>query len=83
MTDATGSRTHAEHRTAIHRLTQAGAVPNSALGVVTQLFRDWAGPLGPAGQEITNWYFQEVPKVSDSVGIAKADIDRAQAALKS
>ena len=83
VTDATGSRTHAEHRTAIDRLAQAGAVPNTAVGVVTELFRDWAGPLGPAGQEITNWYFAEVPKVSDSVGIAKAEIERARAAAAS
>jgi nicotinamidase-related amidase len=83
VTDATGSRTHAEHRTAIDRLAQAGAVPNTAVGVVTELFRDWAGPLGPAGQEITNWYFAEVPKVSDSVGIAKAEIERASAAAAS
>ena len=62
MTDATGSRTPAEHRTAIERLEHAGAVSNTAVGVVCELFHDWAGPLGPAGQEITNWYFTEVPK---------------------
>jgi hypothetical protein len=83
VTDATGSRTPAEHRTAIERLAHAGAVPNTSVGVVCELFRDWAGPLGPKGQEITNWYFTEVPKVTDKVGIAEAEIDRAQAALKS
>jgi hypothetical protein len=82
VTDATGSRTPAEHRTAIDRLSHAGAVPNTAVGVVCELFRDWAGPLGPAGQEITNWYFAEVPKVTDKVGIAKAEAARAEAALK-
>src|ERR1700750_3081812 len=64
VTDANGRHPDAQQRPQIHRRTQAGAVPNSAVGVVTELFRDWAGPLGPAGQEITTWYFQEVPKVS-------------------
>ncbi len=53
VTDATGSRTPAEHRTAIERMAHAGAVPNTSVGVVCELFRDWAGPLGPKGQEIT------------------------------
>jgi nicotinamidase-related amidase len=79
VTDATGSRTPAEHRTAIERMAHAGAVPNTSVGVVCELFRDWAGPLGPKGQEITNWYFTEVPKVTDKVGIAQAELARAQA----
>jgi hypothetical protein len=77
VTDATGSRTPAEHNTAIARLAHAGAVPNTSVGVVCELFRDWAGPLGPAGQEITTWYFTEVPKVTDKVGIAEAEAARA------
>ena len=76
VTDATGSRTPAEHRTAIERMAHAGAVPNTSVGVVCELFRDWAGPLGPKGQEITNWYFTEVPKVTDKVGIAEAELAR-------
>jgi hypothetical protein len=56
--------------------------PNTSVGVVCELFRDWAGPLGPKGQEITNWYFTEVPKVTDKVGIAEAEAARAEAALK-
>ena len=78
VTDATGSRTQAEHRTAIERLAHAGAVPNTAVGVVTELFRDWAGPLGAAAQDATNWYFAEVAKVDDKVGVAEAERLRAQ-----
>jgi ADP-dependent phosphofructokinase/glucokinase len=33
-----------------------------------------------SAQEITNWYFTEVLKVTDSVGIAEAEAARAQAA---
>jgi nicotinamidase-related amidase len=79
VTDATGSRTQAGHRTAIERLAHAGAVPNTAVGVVCELFRDWAGPLGAAAQDTTGWYFSEVAKVTDKVGIAEAERLRAQA----
>jgi nicotinamidase-related amidase len=81
VTDAVGSRSQIEHRTAIERLSRAGAVPNTAIGVFCELFRDWAGPLGPAAQELSGWYFREVPKVTDTVGIAEAEADRAQAAV--
>jgi hypothetical protein len=48
--------------------------------VTTELFRDWAGPLaGPAGQTIY-WYFREVPKLTDAVGVAEAEKKAAAAA---
>jgi nicotinamidase-related amidase len=81
VTDAVGSRSQVEHRTAIERLSFAGAVPNTTVGVFTELFRDWAGPLGQAAQELSGWYFREVPKVTDTVGIAEAEAARAQAAV--
>ena len=81
VTDAVGSRSQVEHATAVERLSLAGAVPNTAIGVFCELFRDWAGPLGPAAQELSGWYFREVPKVSDTVGVAEAEADRAQAAV--
>ena len=55
VTDAVGGRSQVMHRTAIERLSHAGAVPNTALAVVCELFRDWAGPLGNAGREVTAW----------------------------
>jgi nicotinamidase-related amidase len=78
VTDAVGSRSQIEHRTGIERLSLAGAVPNTAVGVFCELFRDWAGPLGKAGQELSGWYFREVPKVTDSVGVAQAEALRAE-----
>ena len=78
ITDAVGSRSQIEHRTGIERLSSAGAVPNTAVGVFCELFRDWAGPLGKAGQELSGWYFREVPKVTDSVGVAEAEALRAE-----
>src|SRR5450755_4679961 len=49
VTDAVGGRSQIAHRTGIERLSHGGAVPNTALAVNTELFRDWATPLaGPA-----------------------------------
>ena len=69
VTDAVGGRSQTAHRTAIERLTQAGAVPTTALAVVTELFRDWASPLAGKAREVIYWYFAEVPKVTKEVGV--------------
>jgi len=69
VTDAVGGRSQVAHRTAIERMSHAGAVPNTALAVVTELFRDWASPLADKAREVIYWYFAEVPKVTDEVGV--------------
>jgi nicotinamidase-related amidase len=81
VTDAVGSRSEIAHRTGIERLSLAGAVPNTALGVVAEWFRDWAGPLAAPAREVTGWYLRELPKVTTTVGIAEAEAARAQAAV--
>ena len=82
VTDAVGGRSQVAHRTAIERLSHAGAVPTTALAVITELFRDWASPAaGPAGQVIY-WYFTEVPKLTTAVGVADAEKQAAAAALQ-
>src|SRR6202789_2660921 len=48
VTDAVGGRSQVAHRTAIERLSHAGAVPSTALAVNTELFRDWATPAAAA-----------------------------------
>lgn len=73
VADAVGGRSQVAHRTAIDRLSAAGAVPTTALAVVTELFRDWAGPLSGAAQDVIYWYFSEVPKHTDEVGVAEAE----------
>ena len=72
-TDAVGGRSQVAHRTAIERLAHAGAVPTSALAVVTEMFRDWAGPLAGPALDVIYWYFNEVPKLTDQVGVAEAE----------
>ncbi len=73
VTDAVGGRSQVAHRTGIERLSHAGAVPSTALAVNTELFRDWAGPAAGPALEVIHWYFREVPKLTDKVGVAEAE----------
>jgi nicotinamidase-related amidase len=73
VTDAVGGRSQTAHRTAIERLAHAGAVPTTALAVTTELFRDWAGPLREPAFDTIYWYFREIPKFTDDVGVAEAE----------
>jgi nicotinamidase-related amidase len=83
VTDAVGGRSQIAHRTGIERLEHAGAVPTTALAVVTELFRDWAGPLAQPALDVIYWYFSEVPKLTDQVGVAEAEKRAAAARIGS
>src|SRR4029079_11985637 len=65
VTDAVGGRSQIAHRTGIERLAHAAAVPTTALAVVTELFRDWAGPLYEQALDVIYWYFTTVPQLTD------------------
>lgn len=69
VTDAVGGRSQIAHRSAIERMTQAGAVPNSALAVLCELFRDWTSPLAEKARGVIGWYFGEIPKITKDVGV--------------
>jgi nicotinamidase-related amidase len=73
VTDAVGGRSQSAHRTAIERMAHAGAVPNTALAVVTELFRDWASPLADKAREAIYWYFAEVVKLGADVGVSEPE----------
>ena len=73
VTDAVGGRSQSAHRTAIERMAHAGAVPSTALAVVTELFRDWASPLADKARQVIYWYFAEVPKLKANVGVSEAE----------
>ena len=73
VTDAVGGRSQVAHRTGIERLAHAGAVPTTALAVNTELFRDWATPAAGPARDVIYWYFTEVPKHTDQVGVADAE----------
>jgi hypothetical protein len=40
---------------------------------VRLLFRDWAAPLAGPARDVIYWYFNEVPKLTDEVGVAEAE----------
>src|SRR5213594_2141115 len=69
VTDAVGGRSQTAHRTAIERLSHAGAVPNTALAVLCESFRDWTSPLANKAREVIAWYFAEIPKLTAEVGV--------------
>ena len=79
VTDAVGGRSQVAHRTAIERLSHAGAVPTTALAVTTELFRDWATPQRGPALDVIYWYFTEVPKLTAGVGVADAEKQAAAA----
>ena len=82
VADAVGGRSQVAHRTAIDRLAAAGAVPTTALAVTTELFRDWAGPLRDPALDTIYWYFREIPKLTDTVGVAEPEKAAAAAYLE-
>jgi len=81
VADAVGGRSQVAHRTSIERLAHAGAVPTTALAVVTETFRDWASPLAEAAGRVIYWYFDEVGNHTDEVGVAEHEKQAAAAAL--
>src|SRR5205807_4362420 len=52
VVDAVGGRSQTAHRTAIERLSHVGAVPNTALAVLCELFRDWTSALADRAREV-------------------------------
>ncbi len=81
VTDAVGGRSQVAHRTSIERLAHAGAVPTTALAVVTETFRDWASPLRDPALGVIYWYFNEVGNHIDQVGVAQDEKQAAGAFL--
>ena len=77
--DAVGGRSQAAHRTATERLAHVGAVPNTALAVVTELFRDWASPVADKARDVIYWYFAEVPRLNANVGVSEVEKQAAKA----
>jgi hypothetical protein len=57
--------------TGLYRARGGGSDDGAA--VVTELFRDWATPLADPAREVIYWYFNEIPKHTDQVGVADAE----------
>ncbi len=64
VVDAVGGMSQLAHRTAIERLTAAGAIPNTSLALVTELFRDWKSPVSDKARDVIKWYLPEAQKLA-------------------
>jgi nicotinamidase-related amidase len=73
VADAVGGRTQVAHQIAIERMAHAGAVPNTALAVVCELFREWASPQAGQARDIFGWYFAEMRKLDPNFGLSRAE----------
>lgn len=56
VVDAVGGMSQLAHRTAVERLTNAGAAPTTAIAIVTELFRDWTSPVADKARTILKEY---------------------------
>jgi nicotinamidase-related amidase len=81
VVDAVGGRSEIAHRTGIERMALAGAVPNTALAVVMEWFRDWSGPLADEARETVIWWLARVATVTDTVGMTKDEAALGQASV--
>ncbi|MGE5085448.1 MAG: isochorismatase family protein [Bacillota bacterium] len=52
VVDAIGGQSKEEHETAIQRMVQARAVPNTSVALISEWFRDWKSPRANRGREI-------------------------------
>ncbi len=64
VVDAVGGMSQLTHRTAIERLTAAGAIPNTTLALVSELFRDWKSSIADKAREVITWYLPEAQKLA-------------------
>jgi nicotinamidase-related amidase len=60
VADAVGGRSQLAHATALQRLANAGAIPNTALALSTELFRDWKSSQAERLRPILVWYLGEL-----------------------
>ncbi|WP_436805341.1 isochorismatase family protein [Sphingomonas sp. DT-51] len=61
--DMVGGQSPVSHKAAISRITQAGALPNSVLGLSAELFRDWGSLEAQKAKPIIIWYLNELKKL--------------------
>lgn len=57
--DAVGGLSHVSHNTAVDRMVQAGAIPNTSLAVMTEFFRDWKDQRASLIRPLMVQYFQD------------------------
>jgi nicotinamidase-related amidase len=81
ISDASGGLTRESHDLAVLRMMQAGAVPNTAQAMITEWFRDWAGPLAPAARKVIVPFLKETAILTDTYlpeNIAEYDAQKSE-----
>lgn len=70
VVDAVGGMSQLAHTTAIQRLVAAGAVPHTAVAVVSELFRDWKSPVADQARDILKPYLSDLQKLTSQLSKA-------------
>ena len=70
VVDAVGGMSQLAHTTAIQRLVAAGAVPQTVVAVVAELFRDWKSPVAARAREILKPYSSDLQKLTSQLSKA-------------
>jgi nicotinamidase-related amidase len=60
--DMVGGQSPVAHNSALQRVYQAGAIPNSVLGLSAELFRDWKSAEGAKAKPVIIWYLGELKR---------------------
>jgi nicotinamidase-related amidase len=58
--DAVGDSSKRQHDTAVLRLTQAGAIPNTTVGMIAEWFLDWKLPVADEWRKVAAPYYDEI-----------------------
>lgn len=72
--DAVGGLSHVSHNTAIDRMVQAGAVPNTSLSVITEFFRDWKDQRASLIRPLMVQYFQDSRTIMQRSGSGESQV---------
>jgi nicotinamidase-related amidase len=77
IADAVGDASKEIHDTAVLRMSQAGAVPNTTQAMMSEWFRDWKSPLAEAARTVYVPYREEwaalfrEPEINEAIGLVR------------
>lgn len=72
--DAVGGLSHVSHDTAIDRMVQAGAIPNTALALMTEFFRDWKDQRATLLRPLMVQYFKDEKQLLARSGSGESQV---------
>ncbi|MGZ3782739.1 MAG: isochorismatase family protein [Pseudobdellovibrionaceae bacterium] len=67
IVDAVGGESKIEHETAILRLIDAGAIPNTTMACMTEWFRDWKSPRAEIAREQIVKYLKDKHQFEEEI----------------